>query len=122
MRLIIAGSRSFNNYELLAATLDELTVDVPKEKLVVLSGHARGADQLGERWSRERYVWCEFFHPDWQKHGKAAGHVRNAAMVASCDPGDAAVFFWDGQSPGTKGCIELARKAGLKVTVIQVQA
>ena len=122
MRLIVAGSRSFNDYELLAATLDELTADVPKEELVILSGHARGADQLGERWSRERHVQCELFPADWEKHGRSAGHVRNAAMVASCGPDDAAAFFWNGRSPGTKGCLQLVRKAGLKVTIVRVQA
>ena len=57
------------------------------------------------------------FHPaDWERHGKAAGPIRNAEMA---DVSDALIAFWDGQSCGTKSMIELAKRKGLQVAVVR---
>ena len=46
--------------------------------------------------------------------GKAAGHARNRDMG---DYADALIALWDGQSKGTKGMIDYAKKKGLEVYV-----
>ena len=120
MRLIVCGSRSFVNYTLLARTLDRLTAKLDRKKLVIVSGHAKGADQLGERWCRERLVPYQIYHAEWEKYGKSAGYKRNAEMIASCTVKDGVVAFWDGKSAGTQATIEMARKAGLRVVVVRV--
>lgn len=110
MRIIIAGSRTFDNYALLERTMDKLTFKL--KKVIVLSGTADGADALGERWALSKIGRVLMrYHPDWEKHGKSAGAVRNAEMVANAE---ALVAFWDGKSPGTKDVISKARKAKLK--------
>lgn len=113
MRIIVAGSRSFDDYELLKRTLDALTSRLTE--VVVISGGARGADKLGERWAFERGHTYQVYHPDWDRLGKSAGPARNSEMVANAD---AAVFFHDGVSKGTADCMSKARLAGLKVKVI----
>lgn len=120
MRIIIAGSRTFTDYPLLCETMDRLTCNLDKKKLVIVSGGAKGADKLGEQWAFERGIGTvEIFHADWTKHDKSAGPIRNGEMVDSCRPGkDVAVFFWDGSSLGTKDCLRKAKKRGLKVRVI----
>ena len=47
--VIVAGSRTFADYELLKQTLDHLLQN--KTDVEIVSGGARGADQLGERLS-----------------------------------------------------------------------
>lgn len=117
MRVIVAGSRSFRDYHLLKETLDELAAELGKKKLIVLSGHAEGADRLAEEWCRHRIGQvCEVYHPDYQKYGKVAPLVRNTEMVNAAD---ALVAFWDGVSTGTKDVIDKARREGLKVKVIR---
>lgn len=117
MKLIIAGSRSFADYRFLRDTLDRLTAKIDGRRLVILSGHAKGADRLGELWAYERRITYEVHRADWKKHGKAAGPKRNAAMLKDAD---AVIAFWDGKSPGTRDLLKQAEKAGIKVKVVEV--
>lgn len=117
-RLIVAGSRNFNNYELLKEKCDcLLSLKRQTHSIVIVSGTARGADQLGERYAAERGYQVERFPADWKNDGKAAGPIRNAQMAAYAD---ALVVFWDGRSRGTRDMIERAEKRGLPVRVILI--
>lgn len=111
MRVIIAGSRSFTNYELLCAQCDQHAITE------VVSGTARGADLLGERYAEERGIPLKQFPAQWRMHKLAAGHLLNKQMA---EYADALIAFWDGSSPGTKSMIGLAEKRGLQVTVVYV--
>lgn len=113
MKIIIAGSREFSDYELLKNKMNEFTVGL--KGITVVSGGAKGADKLGERWAREHGHDCYVYKADWIQYGKSAGFIRNKAMI---EVGDMVVAFWDGKSPGTLHTIELARKNGLKVQVV----
>ena len=115
MRIIVCGSRSFADFDLLKHTLDRLTRKLDKGKLVILSGHAQGADRLGEQWAFERAINREVYHANWDKHGEAAGPIRNQEMVENAG---ALVAFWNGTSAGTKDVIIQARKHKLKVRVV----
>ena len=115
MRLIVCGSRTLTDYSIVKTALDAVLKIVNKSELVVLSGHAKGADQLGEQWCFENMVKYERYPADWSK-GKSAGMVRNALMV---DNATHVLAFWDQKSSGTANTIELARKKKLKVKVIK---
>ena len=116
-RVIIAGTRSFNDYELLRTSCNNLlSVKQRTHTIVVISGTARGADQMGERYSKERGFQLRRFPADWEQHGKSAGHIRNAKMA---DNADALIAFWDGESNGTKNMIDNARRKGLAIRIIQ---
>lgn len=118
-RVIIAGTRSFNDYELLRDSCNNLLSEKQRtHTVVVISGTARGADQMGERYARERGFQLRRFPADWEQYGKSAGHIRNAKMA---DNADALIAFWDGESKGTKNMIDNARRNGLAVRVIQYQ-
>ena len=112
--VIVAGSRFFTDYNLLKRKMDILTQN--QEKVVVVSGCARGADQLGERWARESGYEVKQFPADWSRHGKRAGFHRNAQMS---NYADAVVVFWDGTSRGSKHMIGLAQKKNLPLRVIR---
>lgn len=114
-RVIIAGSRTFSDYMLLERTMDRLLRDV-SEDIVIISGRARGADTLGERYARERGYEVWEYPADWKKYGKSAGFLRNRAMARDAD---ALVAFWDGESRGTENMISLARRQGLRVRVLK---
>lgn len=118
-RVIIAGTRYFNDYELLRTSCNNLlSVKQRTHTVVIISGTARGADQMGERYARERGYEIRQFPADWEQYGKSAGHIRNAKMA---DNADALIAFWDGESKGTKNMIDNARRKGLAVRVIQYQ-
>lgn len=115
-RVIIAGCRDFDNYELLKEKCDYFLQDEKKEDVVIISGHASGADALGERYAQERGFQLETFPADWKAHGRAAGPIRNARMASAAN---ALIAFWDGKSRGTKNMIETAKNHNLKVVVVR---
>lgn len=115
-RVIIAGCRDFSNYELLKEKCDYLLQNQKEEDIVIISGHASGADTLGERYAQELGYKLETYPADWQAHGRAAGPIRNAQMA---NIANALIAFWDGKSRGTKNMIETATKRGLQVAVVR---
>lgn len=119
-KLVIAGGRDFEDRERAFRVLDRLASKLTegreiKDAIEVVSGGARGADRMGELWSEHHGTDLTVFQANWNEHGKAAGHIRNAEMACY---GSHLVAFWDGASRGTKNMIEQARKNGLKVAVI----
>jgi len=113
LRTIIAGSRDITDLAHVRAAM----ASCPWFPSVVVSGAARGVDKLGERWAAERGIPVESHPADWDKHGKHAGHLRNAEMARASD---GLVAVWDGRSPGTRDMIDSARSMGLRVHVVQV--
>ena len=111
MRLIIAGSREITDYELVANAIADSDFH-PIEIDEVVSGTARGVDQLGEQWANLRGIPVKRFVPDWNKHGKAAGPIRNQAMARYAN---ALVLIWDGESRGSASMKREALKCGLKI-------
>lgn len=95
--------------------MDDLILDLglPAE---IVSGGARGADTLGERYAIENHIEVARFIPKWDAYGKKAGVLRNADMGRY---GDALVAFWDGKSVGTKHMIDFARNNGLTSVVVK---
>ncbi len=119
MRAIVAGSRSLTDYLFLKRHLDNLFSRVDKSRLVILSGHAKGADQFAERWCDNNLVTYQLFHPQWDKHGTQAGILRNQEMIDAVGPRGVVIVFWDGFSAGTADTIRRAKKAGLRLRVFR---
>ena len=115
-RVIIAGTRDFSDYQLLRDKCDAiLSAKRQDSNIIIVSGTARGADRLGERYARERGFQLRRFPADWLNDEKKAGPIRNAKMA---DNADALIAFWDGQSRGTKNMIETAKMKGLEIRTI----
>jgi len=113
MKVIIAGSRDFNDYEKLCKVCDKALKRLKKVEIV--SGTAHGADVLGEKYAKEKNYSLKQFPANWDKYGKSAGYRRNAEMA---EYADALIVFWDGKSKGTKHMIDLAEKAKIEVRII----
>lgn len=125
LRIIIAGSRDFNDYKLLKASIKDILKDISLEginKIKIISGTARGADQLGERFAKQFKLEVVKFPADWDRFGKRAGYIRNEEMAKYSVKDNnygMLVAFWDGKSKGTKHMINLAKKHGLEVYVVK---
>jgi len=131
-KVIIAGGRTFADYELLKNKSDFILSKI-KDSIQIVSGTADGADKLGEQYRKERgYSLQEFPAPwneiegkplhqigirkDGKKYWKAAGHFRNAQMA---EYADGLIAFWNGKSRGTQNMIELAKLQNIKVAVVR---
>lgn len=112
MRTIIAGSRSIDEMPILWRAMAACRWG--SEITSVLSGGARGADRLGERWGVAAGLLVKCFPALWDKLGPGAGYVRNIEMAENAD---ALIALWDGQSGGTRHMIGEALKKGLRVFI-----
>lgn len=115
-RVIVAGSRDFNDYKLLETKLDHYLKNkvVAGYNIVIVSGTARGADQLGELYASNKGYSIAKYPADWSL-GKRAGYIRNDLMANNAD---ACVCFWDGISRGTKHMIDIAERKQLISRVV----
>ena len=103
MKLAIIGSRTFNDYNFLVESLEPY-----KSKItLVVSGAAKGADSLGEKWAIENNIKTLIFPADWNRFGASSGFRRNVDIIKHCD---CCVAFWDGVSKGTKHSISLCEQ------------
>ena len=112
-KVIIAGSRSFNNYALLSSRVSGILANI--ENPIIVSGTAAGADRLGERYAAEHGLQLLQFPANWEAHGKAAGFIRNQEMAENAD---ALILFWDGKSRGSKNMLMHAKRQGLLIRII----
>lgn len=116
-KVIVAGSRGFNDYRLLRENCNSALREKKKtHNIIIVSGHAKGADAFGEKYAKDEGFDLEIFPADWKKFGKAAGFRRNEQMAEFAD---ALIAFWDGKSHGTKHMIDIATEKGIKVKVIE---
>ncbi len=105
MKLAIVGSRTFDNYELLVQFIKD-NYDLTAITHII-SGGAKGADSLGERFAKENDIETIIFKAEWEQYGNSAGIIRNIDIISNCDN---CVAFWDGKSLGTMHAIELCEK------------
>lgn len=117
LKIVIAGGRHFNNYDLLKSKCDSILSQKVQEgyKIIIVSGKAKGADSLGERYAKEKGYIVDEFPADWSL-GPKAGPIRNEQMAAHSD---ALIAFWNGKSKGTKSMINLAKKYNLSIRIIR---
>ena len=113
MKVIIAGSRSITDYNLVVESVKESGFNIEE----IVSGGARGVDTLGERYARENNRPLKIFPANWDKCGKSAGYLRNIEMAVYAD---ALIAIWDGESKGTQHMINIANENNLKVYKVKI--
>lgn len=88
LRLAVTGGRDHTPTPAELATFDALWTTLQADSDgVLVHGAATGVDtaldeHVSERWPNAR---IESFPADWRKHGRAAGPIRNASMLAHAD-------------------------------------
>lgn len=117
MILVVAGTRTFTNRELLREKLTTYTMKAEVEWLHV--GSREGADRLALEWAYTHSIDMKIHHADWDTYKKAAGPIRNREMLEEAGPNAVVVCFWNGTSPGTKDLINQARKRKLRMKIIR---
>jgi len=112
MKIAIVGSRGFDDYEYFCEIIDPI---VKGKSATFVSGGARGADSFAEDYANEHGLAMIVFPAEWDKHGKAAGFIRNITIWDNAELG---VAFWDGESKGTAHSFGLAKKQKKDLLVV----
>jgi hypothetical protein len=134
MKVIIAGTRTFADYEFAKKHLDHHLGYL--EVTEVVSGACNtgvhtftrpdgtrvyGADGLGEKWAAEKNIPVKPFPADWNKNGLAAGPIRNGEMAEYLNPAeDKVIVFHNAQSKGAADMLKKARKRGISTEYVAI--
>lgn len=119
LKVIIAGSRDFNNFELMEKLLDMYFQHYSASQIEIVSGGARGADRLGERYAQSHGMALKVMPADWNRDGKSAGYRRNESMAQYSTH---CIVFWDGESRGTQHMINLANQYKLALRIVRYRS
>lgn len=116
MRLLVCGGRNFDDWPLLDRSIRAL-IAMRSWPEAIISGMARGADEMAADWAKRNAITVLSFPADWEKHGKKAGPIRNQQMLDEGKP-DIVLAMPGGR--GTADMVARAKKA--KVPVFDVGA
>jgi predicted Rossmann fold nucleotide-binding protein DprA/Smf involved in DNA uptake len=117
MILAIVGSRHFTNFDLLEQCINQMIQGTDQKITKIISGGAKGADHLAEKFAKKYGIEIIVHHADWEKYGKSAGPKRNTLIVDSCD---VLVAFPSKDSRGTWDSVTKAKRVGKKVYIFHV--
>ena len=127
IRIIIAGGRDFTDFDYLERSTFEVIEHVQARHIkdypfvTIISGKARGADTLGEKFGSKYGLNVKEFPADWDKYGKKAGFIRNEQMgnyaIENGNSSAILIAFWDGKSKGTENMISIAKRLGMEVHI-----
>lgn len=115
--ITFTGSRSINRESSVYFTLDSIieryqSISVLKQDMLWITGGADGIDRIVAKYAREAKIDNTIIPALWDIYGKKAGALRNMLMVDLCN---VVVGFWDGESSGTKQCLDYARSKDKQV-------
>ena len=104
-KVLICGGVDFNDETLFTETLDSV---IDKKNTVIVSGGAKGADSLAEKYAADNGIEIKVFPAEWGKYGRSAGPIRNKKMLdfISADGNALVIAFWHSKSRGTKNTSE----------------
>ena len=110
MRVLVCGGRKYGFVDKMYQGLDEL-----EQIDIIISGHASGADKMGEMYADERGIETEVYPAQWKVYGRSAGFKRNTQMLVEGKP-DLVVAFPGGV--GTAMMMRIAKDASVEVIEI----
>lgn len=116
MRILVCGSRDFDDNWILDTVLNAYEDQFPVE---ILHGAAKGADALAAEWADSNLCYAEAYPADWQHKGSRAGPIRNQQMFNTRP--DLVLAFVNKpleESRGTADMVRRARLAGVKTYVV----
>lgn len=113
MRVLITGSRFWDNKEIIRTELTKLGLNH-----TLVSGNCpQGADLLCENVAKSLGWNLELYPADWNKYGKSAGFQRNKIMVNLPPVANLCLAFIKNKSKGASMTARLAYQEGIPLKV-----
>lgn len=128
MIVIVTGSRDWPVERMIWTELDSLLAISKERQEPFLLKHGackKGADAMARNWFTYQYYqglvpWdaMKEYAAEWDGFGKAAGPLRNQAMVET--GADRVLAFRLNHSSGTTDCMDRAARAGIPVSLVDL--
>jgi hypothetical protein len=119
-RIIVTGSRIWPFAQVVRDTLDYVKLWQGDFQLIH-GGCPTGADKIADDWAREQDWEPSVFEADWNRLGKAAGPLRNSAMVRMGAEYCIGFPLVGAKSTGSWDCLRKAKKAKIQTWTIDYQ-
>lgn len=117
-KVLVCGGRNYLDWEQVYHVLDALHAKIG-DRLMIISGGAVGADTWAREWAVDRKVDHITLYAKWDRHGRAAGPIRNRRM-AKKNPRLVYAFHSDiSKSKGTKDMVKVAEKQKIEYKVFK---
>jgi hypothetical protein len=113
MKLVVSGSRSIKDKEVVFRNIYLCMVDICVDQIVC--GGAKGVDMSAILWAMKEKVPYTVYLPNYNMYGKIAPLVRNEKMASY---GNALLALWDGKSRGTIHMVSAMRRLDKPVVLI----
>lgn len=114
MRLLVSGSREFND----VAYIEE-RIALLKPKLIIHGNCPSGADRIADNYAKKNGIPCIKMDANWDYYNKAAGPIRNRWMLDFCTP-DKLLVFVTKTSKGSRDMIKATEKKGIDSVIYEV--
>lgn len=115
MKILVCGGREFTERHVVFKFLNDFR-DFNGEVTTVVTGGAKGADDLAEQWAHWNEINVKVYPAKWKQFPKAAGPIRNREMLMD-NPDIAYVIAFPG-GRGTNNMIEQAKAGKFKVVEV----
>lgn len=118
MKVLICGDRHWNNYQ---SVLDIVKRIIKKyDNVIIIEGGCSGADAMAKKAAIECNIPYKEYPAHWDKHGKAAGPIRNQKMLDEEKPDMVIAFHSEiDKSKGTKDMQKRVKKASVPFFIIK---
>ena len=115
MRILITGSRNYNNFNEIYWILETIInkFNINPNQSTIIHGGCRGTDITTGHASVALGFKLELYPANWDKYGKATGPIRNREMVNANI--DLVLAFPIGKSYGTRNTINKAEKKQIPI-------
>ncbi len=117
MRIVVTGGRYFDEEYVVHAVLNQLRAH-NNIKRVATGGCPIGVDKITRLWAKQNNLEYVEYKAEWKVYGRAAGPIRNRAMLMSEKP-DLLVAF-PGRA-GTRNCISWAKKMDIQTMIVSLK-
>jgi hypothetical protein len=116
VRILVTGSREWTDWQLTSKALLDATLGVDWRKVTLVHGDCpSGLDRMADQLARSMGMTPEPHPADWDRHGRAAGPIRNQEMVDLGADICLAFFHPAAENRGTSDCAARAKRAGIPV-------
>ena len=122
MKVCIIGSRSLDKAEVVVPIIDKFFKDHTTKPQVIISGGAKGVDQMSELYAEQNgldFVQILPYHllDTTAEFNSKYFFIRTKQMISNADK---VLAIWDTKSKGTEYGIKLAQKLDIPVMVVKI--
>lgn len=103
--IAVIGSRTFFNLSKMNEVLDRIIDKYKVSNIFIVSGGAKGADNMAQNYARTNGYPIIIYYPDYEREGRGAPLVRNEKIIKQAN---IVVAFKNGESNGTNHALSIA--------------